>query len=124
MSKRRARRIMSLAPLVLAVIPGCSQGGTYSQPQSATGVCFSMVSAIGPNRTVLSFHQIIVVKSSGDAAVDITRLQTFSKMRFPFNNPDSVPNRWWSAWVFDESFDTTQGPDCSSLPMIGTKDLR
>lgn len=101
-----------------SLLTGCSQGSEFPQPASATGVCFSMISSVGPDNKILSYHQLLLVKSSGNVATDINRLRTFSAERFPFRSPDMVPNKWWGAWLMDERFDATHGPDCSGLPMV------
>lgn len=109
---------VSLAFILLA---GCSQSSKFSQPASATGVCYSNISVVGPDNAIVSFHQLLLVKSSGDPAADIRRIRTYSEDRYLSRNPDTVPNKWWSAWLTDDRFDATRGPDCSGLPMIVTK---
>lgn len=65
----------------------------------------------------MSFHQIVLVRSSGDLSKDIRRLNAAAADRFLFGNQHTIPNTWLSAWLDDESADATRGPDCSSLPM-------
>jgi hypothetical protein len=58
------------------------------------------------------------VRSSGDLSKDVRRINTFSADRYLFRNPDTIPNVWLSAWLDDQRFDATTGPDCSLLPMV------
>lgn len=82
----------------------------------STGVCFSHLSTLDAG-SVVSLHQVVLVRSSGDLSKDIERINAASEDHF-FRNPHTVPNVWFSAWLDDQLVDATAGPDCSGLPMF------
>ena len=106
--------IVVLASLALQ---SCTDIPSHPIPAGATGVCFSKISMVAGNR-VTSFHQAIVVKGSGDALADITRMKWFNEDHYLSQHPHTAPNVWHGAWLYDEKFDLTSGPDCSKLPLI------
>lgn len=110
-------RIVKVATFFCAtVLVGCKPPAASSGHAGLTGVCFSHLSALAEGG-VVSFHQIILVRSSGNLSKDIRRINGLSADRFLFRNPHTIPNTWLSAWLDDERADATRGPDCSSLPM-------
>lgn len=107
------------AATLASTIPlgACKPAAQIQQHIGATGVCFSHLSAVNEGM-IDSFHQVILVRSSGDLAKDIRRIKAFSADRYLSRNPHTIPTVWHSAWLEDQRFDGTAGPNCASLPMI------
>ena len=106
-----------IALLVGITLGSCNASSAVRAPDGATGICYSHIAVVEDNR-VVSTHQAIMVHGSGNALADIKRMGEFSQDRFMSNNAHTVPNVWLGAWLSDQSFDFTSGPDCSFLPMI------
>lgn len=98
-------------------LSGCKAAPSLQERPGATGVCFSQLGAVADG-TIVSLHQLILVRSSGDLSKDIRRINAASATPYAFQNPDTVANRWWSAWLEEGSIDATSGPDCSALPIF------
>lgn len=100
----------------VASLIACKPAATIQQHVGSTGVCYSHLSTLSEGK-VVSFHQVVLVRSSGDMSKDIRRINSVSADRFTFQNPDTIPNVWLSAWLDDQRVYATSGPDCSALPM-------
>ncbi|WP_156306686.1 hypothetical protein [Novosphingobium sp. AAP1] len=100
----------------LILLNGFNSSAKADERPGATGVCFSHLSALRDGQ-VISYHQVVLVRSSGDLARDIQRINSVSSDRWFFQNPHTLPNVWLSAWLEDQSATSVTGPDCSRLPM-------
>lgn len=98
-------------------LSGCNRRAVVQDRPGATGVCYSQLGTV-KDGAIISLHQLVLVRSSGDLAKDITRINAASATRYSFQNPHTVANQWWSAWLDDRGIDSTSGPDCSALPMF------
>ncbi len=102
----------------MTLLASCQPHAKSNDHPGSTGVCFSLLATL-KDGAVVSRHQVIVVRTSGDLSKDITRTNGwYEAAQIPLRNPHTYPNVWFSAWLDDETFDTDSGPDCSKLPMI------
>jgi hypothetical protein len=121
----RSLQLLKISHLMIAAatlcctsfLSGCNGGLTVQERPGATGVCYSQLGTV-KDGAIISLHQLVLVRSSGDLSKDITRINAASATRYSFQNPDTVANRWWSAWLDEGGIDATSGPDCSALPMF------
>jgi len=100
-----------------AFLSGCNGTPAVQERPGATGICYSQLGT-SKDGVIISLDQLVLVRSSGDLAKDITRINAASATRRSFANSDIVANRWLSAWLDEGSIDATSGPDCSALPMF------
>lgn len=99
-------------------LASCADNNIQSTPEGATGVCYIRLLASDSEGHYRERRQLVIMQSSGSAFTDLARTEVFAQDRVGYLNPDLITNVWLSAWLTEDSFDSTQGPDCSDLPAI------
>lgn len=98
----------------LAAMAGCSRPAPApTGPAGATGVCLRRLQW-WEGEVAHSRSDALVVRSSGDAAADMRRLQAAEAAAA--GQPDLVANVWHAGWLTDRELNFVDGPSCEQLP--------